>query len=50
MLYALPVAAVLLVLPADRITGLTGFVSAIREVFTVYGPAGGASVPAPHCC
>ena len=29
-------------IPADRITGLTGFVSAIREVFTVYGPAGGA--------
>jgi amino acid transporter len=41
-LYAVPVLATLLVLPADRITGLTGFVSAIREVFTVYGPAGGA--------
>jgi amino acid transporter len=42
VLYAVPVLATLLVLPADRITGLTGFVSAIREVFTVYGPAGGA--------
>ena len=42
VLYAVPVLATLLVIPADRITGLTGFVSAIREVFTVYGPAGGA--------
>ncbi len=32
----------LLVLPPERITGLTGFVAAIREVFTVYGPAGDA--------
>jgi amino acid transporter len=39
-LYAVPVLATLLVLPPERITGLTGFVSAIREVFTVYGPAG----------
>jgi amino acid transporter len=42
VLYAVPVLATLLVIPADRITGLTGFVSAIREVFTVYGPAGDA--------
>jgi amino acid transporter len=42
VLYAVPVLATLLVLPPDRITGLTGFVAAIREVFTVYGPAGDA--------
>jgi amino acid transporter len=42
VLYVVPVLATLLVLPPDRITGLTGFVAAIREVFDVYGPAGGA--------
>ena len=42
VLYAVPVLATLLVVPPDRITGLTGFVSAIREVFAVYGPAGDA--------
>jgi amino acid transporter len=42
VLYAVPVLATLLVLPPDRITGLTGFVAAIREVFDVYGAAGGA--------
>ncbi len=40
VLYAVPVLATLLVIPPDRLTGLTGFVSAIREVFTVYGAAG----------
>ncbi len=42
VLYAVPVLATLLVLPPERITGLTGFVAAIREVFTVYGAAGDA--------
>ena len=42
VLYAVPVLSVLLVLPPERITGLTGFVAAMREVFTVYGPAGDA--------
>ena len=42
VLYAVPVLSVLLVLPPERITGLTGFVAAIREVFTVYGAAGDA--------
>lgn len=42
VLYAVPVLATLLVLPPERITGLTGFVAAIREVFVVYGPAGDA--------
>jgi len=42
VLYAVPVLATLLVIPSERLTGLTGFVSAIREVFTVYGPAGDA--------
>jgi amino acid transporter len=37
-LYAVPVLAIVLVVPADRITGLTGFVDALASVFVVYGP------------
>jgi amino acid transporter len=37
LLYGLPILAILLVLPKDRITALSGFISAIQEVFTVYG-------------
>lgn len=40
--YLLPVLAVFLVIPADEITGLDGFMSAVGEVFTVYGPAADA--------
>lgn len=36
-LYAVPVLAVVLVVPADRLTGLTGFIDALAEVFVVYG-------------
>jgi lysine decarboxylase len=36
-LYAVPVLAVVLVVPADRLTGLTGFIDALATVFTVYG-------------
>jgi amino acid transporter len=36
--YLLPVAAVLLVVPADQITGLGGFLDAVTIVFSVYGP------------
>jgi glutamate:GABA antiporter len=35
--YSIPVLSILLVLPADQITGLGGFVDAIKTVFTVYG-------------
>jgi len=36
-LYAVPVLAIVLVVPADRLTGLTGFVDALGSVFVVYG-------------
>ncbi|MEU9238841.1 APC family permease [Streptomyces sp. NPDC048385] len=42
LLYALPILGILLVLPVRAITGLGGFVDAIRQVFTVYGGNVGA--------
>lgn len=35
--YGIPILAIVLVLPTDRITGLKGFVDAMQLVFTVYG-------------
>ena len=35
--YGTPIVAMLLVLPTERITGLTGFIDAMQTVFTVYG-------------
>jgi hypothetical protein len=32
------VLAIVLVVPADRLTGLTGFIDALAAVFVVYGP------------
>ena len=47
---ALLISAIVLVVPADRLTGLTGFIDALATVFTVYGPwsgpAGGLSATA----
>src|SRR4029077_14082467 len=37
VLYALPVIGILIVLPSPAITNFSGFVSAIQQVFTVYG-------------
>jgi amino acid transporter len=37
LLYGVPVLAILMVLPADQITGLGGFIDAMKSVFTVYG-------------
>ncbi|GAA4847077.1 APC family permease [Saccharopolyspora rosea] len=37
LLYGLPILGILLVVPADRIGGLDGFVDACKTVFTVYG-------------
>jgi glutamate:GABA antiporter len=37
-LYAVPVLAIVLVVPAGQITGLTGFIDALASVFVVYGP------------
>ena len=36
-LYALPVLGILVVLPSSAITNFSGFISAIQDVFTVYG-------------
>ncbi|CAM5284610.1 hypothetical protein TPAU25S_02514 [Tsukamurella paurometabola] len=38
LVYALPVFALLLVLPPDQITGIGGFMAAVHTVFAVYGP------------
>jgi glutamate:GABA antiporter len=40
--YLLPVLAVFLVVPADQITGIDGFMAGVAEVFTVYGPLANA--------
>ncbi|HTC85741.1 MAG TPA: APC family permease [Candidatus Acidoferrum sp.] len=37
LLYGGPILAILLVLPKDQVTGLTGFIASIQTVFTVYG-------------
>ncbi|WP_026820737.1 APC family permease [Arthrobacter castelli] len=37
--YLLPILAILLVLPADTITGIGGLMGAVSTVFSVYGPA-----------
>jgi amino acid transporter len=37
VLYGVPILAILLLLPKSQITGLTGFLAAIKSVFTVYG-------------
>jgi len=37
LLYGLPILAILLLLPKGQVTGLTGFIAAIKSVFTVYG-------------
>jgi amino acid transporter len=37
LLYGGPILAILLVLPKNQITGLSGFITSIQTVFTVYG-------------
>ncbi len=37
LLYGIPIVGILLVLPADRLSGLDGFLDAMKEVFTIYG-------------
>jgi len=37
LMYAIPILAVLLVLPTDRVTSLGGLMDAMKTVFTVYG-------------
>lgn len=38
-LYAIPVFGIVLVLPSDAITGIGGFIDAVRTTFSVYGGA-----------
>ena len=43
--YLLPVLAIVLVVPADQVSGLSGYLSAVKIVFAgVYGPASGAMI------
>ena len=44
--YLLPVLAVFAVIPAEQITGIDGFMAAVSEVFSVYGPASGVMTSA----
>ncbi len=37
VLYGVPILAIIMVLPSDQITGLGGFIDAMKSVFTVYG-------------
>ena len=37
VLYTVPIVAILAVVPSERITSLTGFIDAMKSVFTVYG-------------
>ncbi len=37
LLYGVPILAIIFVLPADQITGLSGFIDTMQTVFTVYG-------------
>jgi glutamate:GABA antiporter len=39
LLYAIPIFAIILVLPADKVTGIGGFLDAVTETFSVYGGA-----------
>ena len=39
LLYAIPIFAILLVLPASKVTGIGGFLDAVKETFSVYGGA-----------
>jgi amino acid transporter len=36
-MYAIPVICVIVIIPADQVSGLGGFIDAMRSVFTVYG-------------
>ncbi len=42
ILYGIPILSIIIVLPSDQITGLGGFIDAMKTVFTVYGGSVGA--------
>jgi amino acid transporter len=37
LLYAIPIFAILVVLPAEKVTGIGGFLDAVQETFSIYG-------------
>ena len=39
LLYAVPILAIILVLPPEKVTGIGGFIDAVTETFAVYGGA-----------
>ena len=39
LMYSIPIFAILIVLPASKVTGIGGFLDAVAETFTVYGGA-----------
>ena len=39
LMYSIPVFAIIAVLPANKVTGIGGFIDAVAETFTVYGGA-----------
>jgi amino acid transporter len=39
LLYAIPIFAILIVLPQEKVTGIGGFLDAVTETFSVYGGA-----------
>jgi amino acid transporter len=39
LLYAIPIFAILIVLPGEKVTGIGGFLDAVTETFSVYGGA-----------
>src|SRR6266480_1430257 len=39
LMYAIPILGILLVLPAEKVTGIGGFLDAVKETFSVYGGA-----------
>src|SRR4051795_5590720 len=41
LLYAVPIFAILIVLPQEKVTGIGGFLDAVTETFSVYGGAAG---------
>ncbi len=41
----IPILAILIVLPASQVSGLTGFLDAVKATFTVYGGHVASEVP-----
>jgi len=37
LMYAIPILCIIVILPSDQVSGLGGFIDAMRSVFTVYG-------------